>query len=709
MSDRDPPRYVMRISPLVIDKLGVRLYDKASAVIAELIANSYDADATEVVVEAPMGEFLAIKGERGTEDRGFVISISDNGHGMTRDEANDHFLFVGRDRRLDPNRGNVSKRYKRKVMGRKGVGKLAPFGICRWMEVITSSKVGDGPDGSPLFVCSHFVIDRDEILKRSDTGSSIENYGPDPGALDGTFVETEGTKIILSGFDKRKVPELKVLHKQIAQRFGLKQKDWRILLRDSLKPEASEHREIEVGDYDLETLHGTKITLDHSDPARFPEGKVCLSDGTLLNMPAGFYVDGVFNKVSGWIARSTRNYRDDLMAGVRIYCRGKIAAQTPLFGMRSGFTGEYEMRSYLVGMFHADWLDEEDDLIQTDRQDILWSSDLGEEFARFGQTLIRKVGQISENPRREQAWERFSRERKIADVVERQYPGESQKEIRDNTLALAQLFVRSARDAELNDSDHCEQVVQLSILFGPYLTLDEQLKEAAGESKHTLETLASLLRTAKVAELTSYGKIAQKRVNIIQELEKLKDDETSMEGDLQRLLTSAPWLINPSWSPITENRSFTTFVREFAKFFESNTGTKLSLPSLSHPKKQPDFVLASDEGRLEVVEIKKPGKAIGDSDIERLMRYFEQFESFFNDQAYNEVTRIYSEGFHITLVCDEISSLNYTHISALELKRSNGRYSQINWSGFLAQARRSHKDFMHEYETLRNREIQNES
>ncbi|HEU4683617.1 MAG TPA: hypothetical protein VFS39_03845, partial [Nitrospira sp.] len=54
-------KYVMTISRLTVDKLGVKLYDRVSAVIAEVVANSYDADATEVIITAPMGETLAQK------------------------------------------------------------------------------------------------------------------------------------------------------------------------------------------------------------------------------------------------------------------------------------------------------------------------------------------------------------------------------------------------------------------------------------------------------------------------------------------------------------------------------------------------------------------------------------------------------------------------------------------------------------------------
>ncbi|MEI4420384.1 hypothetical protein V9056_10785, partial [Streptococcus agalactiae] len=51
----DDHKYTMRISRLAIDKLGIKLYDRVSAVLAELIANSYDADATLVQGTLPWG------------------------------------------------------------------------------------------------------------------------------------------------------------------------------------------------------------------------------------------------------------------------------------------------------------------------------------------------------------------------------------------------------------------------------------------------------------------------------------------------------------------------------------------------------------------------------------------------------------------------------------------------------------------------------
>ncbi len=72
-------KYQMLISRLTVDKLGVKLYDKVSAVIAELVSNSYDADARNVQIEAPMGEFLASTAGGTHTDKGYEIVVTDDG------------------------------------------------------------------------------------------------------------------------------------------------------------------------------------------------------------------------------------------------------------------------------------------------------------------------------------------------------------------------------------------------------------------------------------------------------------------------------------------------------------------------------------------------------------------------------------------------------------------------------------------------------
>ncbi len=131
--------YVMRISRLTVDKLGVKLYDRVSAVVAELIANGYDADAESITVRLPLNTILATRDVDGKLiDAGYVIEVEDDGHGMTPDEAIDHYLEVGRDRRTHIEQGAKSREKGRPIMGRKGIGKLAPFGICQRIEIISA-------------------------------------------------------------------------------------------------------------------------------------------------------------------------------------------------------------------------------------------------------------------------------------------------------------------------------------------------------------------------------------------------------------------------------------------------------------------------------------------------------------------------------------------------------------------------------------------
>ena len=172
-----PAKYTMRISRLTVDKLGVKLYDKVSAVLAELIANAYDADAQNVTIHAPMGKYLAGKANGEVQDKGFEIKIEDDGAGMTPEEMQAFFLVVGAERRTDSRRGDVSKRFKRKVMGRKGVGKLAPFGICKVMEVVSAGGEPVTTQRETGHLTSHIILRYDDIVAIPDEPD--ERYEPE--------------------------------------------------------------------------------------------------------------------------------------------------------------------------------------------------------------------------------------------------------------------------------------------------------------------------------------------------------------------------------------------------------------------------------------------------------------------------------------------------------------------------------------------------
>ena len=694
--------YKMTISRLTVDKLGVKLYDRVSAVIAELIANSYDADATEVEVKAPMGELLATKQAGKLVDKNFVIEVKDNGIGMTPDEVNRFYLIVGSERRNDLKRGDVSRIFQRKVMGRKGVGKLAPFGVCQRVEILASGgEIVSGMDekgGSAKgYLTAHLILDRGKILSETD-----EPYFPEIGNLDGIVRPERGTTLKLVRFDHRKVPQIDEFGRQLSQRFGLPSKDWKIRLVDALKTSTDPMSSSVVGEFGVEKMPDTEIRFGvEMEPAGGPkvptEYRAFDSSGKILSdVTAGFNHEGKFYPVTGWIGYSKQPYRDDLMAGIRVYCRGKFAAQTHIFNMKAGFTGEYDIRSYLVGALHADWLDEAEDLIRTDRQDILWSHELGQAFESWGQNLVKKIGSITREPRRKKAWETFKEVTKIEARVEKAFPNVGQESIRENTLEIAKAIAKTAREDELRDPELVESFVQLSLLLGPHITLDQKLREAAENNDRALPAITSILRTARIAELSSFGRIADDRIKVIKRVEVLKDDQGTLEAALQKLISAAPWLVNPQWSPITTNQSFATLKSEFQKFYKKQTGEDLVLDEFADSNKRADFVFSTQDNVIQIVEIKRPHHILGNDEMQRIDTYVKVMQQFIDDPANGEFKELFPK-FHVTLVCDKIG-LSSLAESAFENLLGKKLLTHINWKTFLLRTRKMHEEFLKEAE-----------
>jgi Histidine kinase-, DNA gyrase B-, and HSP90-like ATPase len=692
------PKYVMKISRLTVDKLGVKLYDRVSAVIAELVANSYDADAKKVTITVPMGEYLATRVNDEIKDRGYEIVVSDNGIGMIPDEVNRFYLRVGSERRKDE-RGGISKKFGRKVMGNKGVGKLAPFGICEQIELLTAGgKPVSGYDETGHrakgYLRAHLILNRNDILQDEEF-----DYKPAIGKFDGTVAKSTGTTITLRSFANRKVPTIEDFSRQLAQRFGVKSSNWKIELIDSVKTPSDPKYKTIIGEFSIRKMESTEISFKPTGDGEI-EGRAFDTDGNPIeNVDAGFVHEGKNYPISGWVAYAKEPYKDDLMAGVRIYCRGKIAAQTSVFNRRAGFTGEHDVRSYLVGELHADWLDENEDLIQTDRRDILWSHEIGQEFEIWGQAVVRKIGTRSRDPMKKKTWDRFKEVSKLEARVKKAFPREDQESLREQAMAVAKMIGQTIRADEIEDPDYIESFVQLSLMLAPVITLDEKLRAAADATDSTLDVVTDILKTARIAELASFGRIAADRVRVIENVETLKDDPNTLESAFQILIQRAPWLIDPQWSPITANQSFSTLRKEFAKFYEQKTGETLNLENFSDPKKRADFVMSNQDATLQIIEIKQPHHKLTDVEVDRIVKYRDLMEEFLEMAGHEEFKRLFPN-FRITLVCDTVK-LDGTRKQAFEGMKKSGELTHITWKVFLLKTRQMHKSFLDEAERLK--------
>jgi hypothetical protein len=98
-------------------------YKSTEQAIKELVDNAWDADAQQVDIVLPDGM---------TSD---CIVIADNGSGMTVEELKKEYLKVARDRRST--KGDLTVGRRRRVKGRKGIGKFAGLMIAEQMELTT--------------------------------------------------------------------------------------------------------------------------------------------------------------------------------------------------------------------------------------------------------------------------------------------------------------------------------------------------------------------------------------------------------------------------------------------------------------------------------------------------------------------------------------------------------------------------------------------
>ena len=113
--------YNINVDPRILELLGPNLYTNIYYVLAELIANAYDADAKNVYIISNKDD----------------IRIEDDGHGMSYENGDiKKFLNVAGVSRTNEDE-SFSRSGERRKMGRKGVGKLAALSVSESVDILT--------------------------------------------------------------------------------------------------------------------------------------------------------------------------------------------------------------------------------------------------------------------------------------------------------------------------------------------------------------------------------------------------------------------------------------------------------------------------------------------------------------------------------------------------------------------------------------------
>lgn len=198
----DTKKYELKIDPRILELLGPNLYTNIYYVLAELIANAYDADAHNVYIIVNSGN----------------ITIEDDGRGMSYSEGDiDKFLNVAAVSRTNEEDSITSVLHRRK-MGRKGVGKLAALSVSETVKVMTNRN-GEK---------SGF------IMSRHPSGNELQSI-PD-NEIVFSCIKENGTTIVMERPQYQLHKSLEVVKKNLIKIFPLVNKDFVIhIIRDKDK------------------------------------------------------------------------------------------------------------------------------------------------------------------------------------------------------------------------------------------------------------------------------------------------------------------------------------------------------------------------------------------------------------------------------------------------------------------------------------------
>lgn len=311
----------MTFDPLTVEHLGVRMYSTLPPVLGELVANSYDADASLVEIE------LHDTGQK-------EIVVRDNGTGMSFDDINRKFLRIGRNRRTAE--GTQTTPGHRKVIGKKGLGKLSFFGIAHEILVKTV-KGGKG---------NSFILSWNAIKEAAGLQNGLSNYRPEIMDSDVDCGDSDGTEIRLRQIER----ESDFNPDQLANSLA------RLFICD-------------------DTFH-IRISHNGGDPVEVTKERryVGLSKQVEWGIPADIEFESEFdnkNEIRGLLFATKKPISPNTkMRGITLFSRRKLVNAPEYF---SDSTSSHFF-SYLTGWLEVDFIDDlDEDVIGTNRQSLNWT------------------------------------------------------------------------------------------------------------------------------------------------------------------------------------------------------------------------------------------------------------------------------------------------------------------------------------------------
>lgn len=598
--------YVLKYSHNIIEHLGLKLYqNKPTNVIAELVSNSWDAEAKN--------SWIDILSKNGSP---LAILATDDGISMSDQEIIDNWLVIAKKKDVI----REAQPDKRKPMGRKGIGKLAPFGIGKKVDLLTykNNKI------------NWLSLNYKEMISQTEN-ELISVYPPRIIAENSTSFETEAITEYLQSLDtvlseqiKKRIENIKnELQGTIIICHDLNLK--RIIESSNLKQSLGRRFTVTLNtSYFAVHVNDEKLTEEECLPnfiLRIPENgfnhenvDIPLFDknGNLLvnenNIPLT-----QSKPIRYWVGFVSSSQQTQDQSGVGIFAHGKMAQDRPFTFDSKGL--EIKTR-YMYGVIEADWVDEyEDDIISTDRTSIDWGYLGLPTFFDWGKTFVRKhIGE----------YDKFKKEN-----LEKDIDIKIEKKLAEKTVItsgekkhLRTLLLDVLPEQDLSEDQEAKLIEATAKAWThePARKLIKSLWEQTSKfENNNFPDLINQLVDELVPESLSLAVVFSQRVYALTQL--FRRIKLGKETQLQKLIEEFPWILGNHYDHFIPNRSLKTVCQE-----AETSGVILNrhlIHTVNYEQNRPDFVFFSTTSDKEIliVELKGPELTSGEEELQQLQSY----------------------------------------------------------------------------------------
>ena len=583
MTMETQPPLELKIDLSALEHLGMNLYSNIPAVLSEIVANAWDADAKTVEITL--------------DPAGDKITIKDDGVGMDRRAVIDRYLTVGFKRREDQSPEKTP--LGRHPMGRKGIGKLSIFSIAKIAEVHT--------------ICSSqktsFRIDR-EVMRQQIKEQSSQSYAPEE--IDHLDRLESGTCIELSGLSKQiKGMVSKGLKRRIARRFSVisDKRNFQVSVNgDTITPEDREyHQFIEhlwtYGDQrdfvklceNLQSSAHDRTSVITEQLARIAEAaqsaRISLSGwiGT-VSKPSDLKVE--------YGGRGGETDSDNLHQ-IAVFMRGKMAQEDIL----ADFARKEIYADYLLGEIHCEELD------ANDNEDIATSSRQAFKSDDTRILMLREVI-LSELRNIANTWSslRCKRGAKLAKSVPE--VDKWMQSLQGDSKKKAEKWIGRLNTIRTDSNSDQKELLKASVLAFVSYHRKEELDRLDHIADEGLQEVLKVFRDIDDIEHCYYGQIVKGRLEIIKTLAN-KIDKDEKEKAIQQYIFNHLWLLDPSWERAVGTEISERTIGRIRDFLRSDTA------GLSKKEKRAriDIFYQTMAGKHVIVELKRGSVLVSAFDL----------------------------------------------------------------------------------------------